>query len=303
MMKAIVVRQYGGPEVLRFEEFPDPSAGQGEVLVRVAAASVNPADIKQRAGEMRQFFPIDFPGVIGIDVSGTVAALGPGVSSFSVGDQVFAMSLHTYAELCAVKAADLVKLPADLDLIEAAALPLVTTTGNALIVQGTGIQAGQTVLIAGAAGSVGRSAVFAAKSRGATVIAGVSTRRLASAVTLGADQAIAIDDPNALKSLPPVDAVADTVGGKTAEALLACVKTGGVFASVLGDPQNAKDYPSVKVTTVYASPDAKALLFMANAVSEGKFGIPIGLRMPLKDADKAHAAAATGGAGKILLIV
>jgi NADPH:quinone reductase-like Zn-dependent oxidoreductase len=302
-MKAIVVHQYGGPEVLQFEDFPDPVTGPGEVLVRVAAASVNPADMKQRAGEMKAFFPIDFPGVIGIDVSGTVAALGPGVSGFSVGDQVLAMSLHTYAELCAVKAADLVKLPADLDLIEAAALPLVTTTGHALIVQGTNIQAGQTVLIAGAAGSVGRSAVFTAKSRGATVIAGVSTRRLASAATLGADQVVAIDDPSALQSLPPVDAVADTVGGKTAEALLARVKAGGVFASVLGDPQNAKDYPAVKVTTVYASADAKSLLFMATAVSEGKFGIPIGLRMPLRDASKAHAAAATGGGGKVLLIV
>ena len=302
-MKAIVVHQYGGPEVLRFEDFPDPVAGQGEVLVRVAAASVNPADWKQRAGEMKEFFPIDFPGVIGIDVSGTVEAIGPGVTGFSVGDQVFSMSLHTYAELCAVKAADLVKLPPDLDLIEAAALPLVTTTGNALIARGTNIQAGQTVLIAGAAGSVGRSAVFTAKARGAIVIAGVSTRRLASAATLGADQTVAIDDLDALKSLAPVDAVADTVGGKTAGALLACIKSGGVFAGVVGEPQNARDYPAVKVTTVYASPDAKALLFMATAVGEGKFGIPIGLRMPLKDAGKAHTAATAGGAGKVLLIV
>jgi NADPH:quinone reductase-like Zn-dependent oxidoreductase len=302
-MKAIVVHRYGGPEVLQFEEFPDPVAGRGEVLVRVAAASVNPADLKQRAGEMKEFFPIDFPGVIGIDVSGTVAAVGPGVTGFAVGDQVFGMSLHTYAELCAVKAADLVKLPTGLNLIEAAALPLVTTTGNALIVQGTNIQAGQTVLIAGAAGSVGRSAVFTAKARGAIVIAGVSTRRLAAAATLGADRAIAIDDPNALESLPPVDAVADTVGGKTAETLLAKVKAGGVYGSVVGDPQNAGDYPAVKVKTVYAAPDAKTLLFMANAVNEGRFGIPIGLRMPLKDAAKAHTAAAAGGAGKVLLIV
>jgi NADPH:quinone reductase-like Zn-dependent oxidoreductase len=225
------------------------------------------------------------------------------VTDFAVGDQVFGMSLHTYAELCAVKAVDLVKLPTGLNLIEAAALPLVTTTGNALIVQGTNIQAGQTVLIAGAAGSVGRSAVFTAKARGAIVIAGVSTRRLASAATLGADQTLAIDNPNALESLPPVDAVADTVGRKTGESLLAKVKAGGVYGSVVGDPQNAGDYLAVKVTTVYAAPDAKTLLFMATAVNEGRFGIPIGLRMPLKDAAKAHAAAAAGGAGKVLLIV
>jgi NADPH:quinone reductase-like Zn-dependent oxidoreductase len=302
-MKAIVVHQYGGPEVLQFEDFPDPVAGEGEVLVRVAAASVNPADVKQRAGAMKEFFPIDFPGVIGIDVSGTVAAVGPGVAGLSIGDQVFGMSLHTYAELCAVKAADLVKLPAGLDLIEAAALPLVTTTGNALIAQGTEIKNGQTVLVAGAAGGVGRSAVFTAKARGAIVIAGVLTRQLAQAASLGADQIIATDDPDALHSLSPVDAVADTVGGKTAETLLAHVKAGGVFASVVGAPQNAGDYPGVKITPVYAGPDAKTLLFMATAVKDRRFGIPIGLRMPLQDAGKAHAAVARGGAGKVLLIV
>ena len=302
-MKAMVVHHYGGPEVLQFEEFPDPVAGPGEVLVRVAAASVNPADVKQRAGEMKEFFPIDFPGVIGIDVSGTVAAVGLGVAGFSIGDPVFGMSLHTYAELCAVKAADLVKLPAGLDPVDAAALPLVTTTGNALIVQGTYIQAGQTVLIVGAAGSVGRAAVFTARARGAIVIAGVLTRQLAQAADMGVEQTVATDDPNALRSLPPVDAVADTVGGNTAETLLARVKPGGVFASVLGAPQNAGDYPKVKVTPVYAGPDAKTLLWMATAVTDGKLAIPIGLRMPLKDAGKAHAAVAGGGAGKVLLIV
>ncbi len=90
-MKAIVVHQYGGPEVLKFEEYPDPVPGRGEVLVRVAAASVNPIDYKRRAGLTKDFYPIKFPGLIGVDMAGTVVKLGPGAEGFSVGDQVFGM--------------------------------------------------------------------------------------------------------------------------------------------------------------------------------------------------------------------
>ena len=132
-MKAVVVHQYGGPEVLKFEEYPDPVPGPGEVLVRVAATSVNPIDYKRRAGLTKDFYPMKFPGLIGVDMAGTVVKIGPGVEGFSVGDQVFAMADDTYAELCVVKAAVLAKVPKGLDLIQAAALPLVTVTGNQLL--------------------------------------------------------------------------------------------------------------------------------------------------------------------------
>src|ERR1700684_4099342 len=102
-MKAVVVHQYGGPEVLKFEEWPDPVAGPGEVLVRVAAASVNPIDYKRRAGLTQDFYPLHFPGLIGVDIAGTVVKLGPGVEDFSVGDEVFAMADNAYAHLCGVK--------------------------------------------------------------------------------------------------------------------------------------------------------------------------------------------------------
>ena len=186
-MKAVVVHQYGGPEVLKFEEYPDPVPGPGEVLVRVAAASVNPIDCKRRAGLTKDFYPIKFPALIGVDMAGTVVKIGPGVEGFSVGDQVFAMADNTYAELCVVKAAVLAKVPKGLDLIQAAALPLVTMTGNQLLLA-TEIKAGQTVLVVGAAGNVGRSAVFTAKARGATVIAGVLKRQIDGAKSIGADQ-------------------------------------------------------------------------------------------------------------------
>jgi NADPH:quinone reductase-like Zn-dependent oxidoreductase len=300
-MKAVVVHQYGGPEVLKFEEYPDPVPGPGDVLVRVAATSVNPIDYKRRAGFTKDFYPIKFPGLIGVDIAGTVVEIGPGVEGFSAGDQVFAMADDTYAELCVVKAAILAKVPKGLDLIPAAALPLVTTTGNQLLLA-TGIEAGQTVLVVGAAGNVGRSAVFTAKTRGATVIAGVLKRQIDDAKTVGADQVVATDDDTAIANLPPLDAVADTVGGKTAEKLIATVKPGGVYASVVGAPQNAAKYPSVKVVAVFSKFDRKTLEFMAEAVRDGKLVIPISRKLPLSEAAEAQAAAEKGGTGKILLV-
>ncbi|HTA49982.1 MAG TPA: NADP-dependent oxidoreductase [Verrucomicrobiae bacterium] len=300
-MKAVVVHQYGGPEVLKFEDYPDPVPGPGQVLVRVAAASVNPIDYKRRAGLTKDFYPLKFPGLIGVDMAGTVVKIGPGVEGFSVGDQVFAMADNTYAELCVVNAALLAKIPKGLDLIQAAALPLVTVTGNQLM-SATEIKAGQTVLVVGAVGNVGRSAVFTAKARGATVIAGVLKRQIDETKTVGADQVVATDDDAAIANLPPVDAVADTVDGRTAEKLIAKVKTGGVFATVLEVPQNAAKYPSVKVAHVFSKFDRKTLEFMAEAVRDGKLVIPISDKLPLSEAAEAQAEAEKGGVGKILLV-
>lgn len=300
-MKAVVVHQYGGPEVLKWEEFPDPVPGPGEVLVRVAAASVNPIDYKRRAGLTKDYYPMQFPGLIGVDLSGTVVKIGPGVADFTAGNRVFAMADNTYAELCVVKADVLADVPEGLDLVQAAALPLVTTTGNQLL-SATEIKAGQTVLVVGAVGNVGRSAVFTAKTRGATVIAGVLKRQIDEAKAVGADQAMATDDENALANLSPLDAVADTVGGRTAEKLIAKVKAGGVYSSVVGAPQNATEYPSVKVVQVWSKFDRRTLEFMAEAVRDGKLVIPIGPKMPMGEAAAAQAAAEKGGVGKILLV-
>ncbi len=300
-MKAIVVHEYGGPEVLKFEEYPDPVPGRGEVLVRIAAASVNPIDYKRRAGLTKDFYPMQFPSLIGVDMSGTVVTVGPGVLDFTAGDRVFAMADNTYAELCVVKADVLADIPVSLDLVEAAALPLVTTTGNQLA-SATGVKADQTVMVVGAVGNVGRSAVFTAKDRGATVIAGVLKRQMDEAKTIGADRFVATDDDAAVANLASLDAVADAVGGKLAEKLIAKVKPGGVFASVAGTPQNAAKYPSVKVVPVFSHFDRNTLQFMAEAVRDGKLIIPISLRLPLSEAAKAHALAEKGGIGKILLV-
>jgi len=300
-MKAVVVHQYGGPEVLKFEDYPDPVPGPGEVMVRVAATSVNPIDYKRRAGLTKDFYPLTFPGLIGVDLAGTIMKGGPGVEGFSVGDKVFAMADNTYAELCVAKAAMLAKIPMGLDLIQAAALPLVTITGNQLM-SATGIKAGQTVMVVGAVGNVGRSAVFTAKQRGATVIAGVLKRQIDEAKTVGADQVVPTDDDTAIASLSPLDAIADTVGGRTAEKLIAKVKAGGVYASVVEAPQNAAKYPSVRMAHVFSKFDRKTLESMAEAVRDGKLVIPISQKLPLNEAAEAQAEAEKGGIGKILLV-
>jgi NADPH:quinone reductase-like Zn-dependent oxidoreductase len=155
------------------------------------------------------------------------------------------------------------------------------------------------VLVTGAAGGVGRSAVFTAKERGATVIAGVLKRQAEEAKTIGADQVVATDDNDAFSDLSPLDAVADTVNGSTAEKLIAKLKHGGVFASVLKQPpRNAEKYPSVKVVPVFATLNVNVLQFMADAVLNGKLVIPIGRRLPLSKAGEGQAAAEKGGIGK-----
>jgi NADPH:quinone reductase-like Zn-dependent oxidoreductase len=302
-MKAIVIHQYGGPEVLKFEDTPDPIAGAGEVVVRVAAASINPIDIIERSGGMKDFRPMTFPNVLGWDLAGTIVSVGPQVQGFALGDKVLAWGYHSYAELCAVKAELLAKVPNGLDLVEAAALPLVTTTGAELISVASGVKAGQTVLVSGASGGVGRSAVFTARERGARVIAGVRKSQLEAAKNLGADEVVAIDDDDhALNGVAPVDAVANTVRGPTAGRLIEKVKPGGVFASVTGAPDNAKDFPAVRVVAFVSRQDAKIVLQMAQAVGAGRLVIPIERKLPLKDAAVGHAAVEKGVGGKVLLL-
>jgi NADPH:quinone reductase-like Zn-dependent oxidoreductase len=301
-MKAVVLHEYGGPDKLKCEDVPDPVAGEGQVLVRVAATSVNPIDYKMRSGAVKAFFPLELPAILGRDVSGIVRELGPGVSGFKPGDKVMALASKTYAELTVVAATDLAFVPEKLDLAKAGALPLVTLTGEQLITRGTKIQAGQTVLVTGAVGSVGRSAVWTAKKAGAKVIAGVKKSQLKEAATLGADQVLALDDPSAIDKLGFIDAVADTVGGVTAEKLLGKVKQGGIFAGVVGPPANAKMHPTVQIEHIQSQPDAATLRIMAENVAEGRFVIPIDRMVSLADAAGAQAAAEKGGIGKILLL-
>ncbi len=301
-MKAAVILAYGGSDVFRYQDHPDPSPGPGQVLVRIAAASINPVDLLERAGMLKEWKPLAFPGILGWDMAGIVVQAGPGVEGFRTGDRVFAWTFGTYAELCVVDVSVLAKVPDAVDLIDAATLPLAGTTGSQLIAVSSGLQPGQTVLISGALGSVGRAAVCTAKDRGAHVIAGVRSGDLDAAKKTGADRAVALDDEAAFASLEQVDVVANTVRGETASRLLAKVKSGGVFASATGLPEESAAFPSVQVKSFVSKQDPATLAFLAKAAELGKLQIPIAGKLPLSDAREAHERMQQGVNGKILLI-
>ncbi len=301
-MKASVLHEYGGPDKLQYEDFPDPKLGEGEVLVRVAGASINPVDYKMRSGEAKARFPVAFPGVLGRDLAGVVREVGPGVTGFEPGDQVMALTQATYAELAAVKASDLAKVPEGLELTAAATLPLVVATGDQLIRKACALAAGQTVLVAGALGSVGRVAVYAALTAGAKVIAGVRKKQVDEAKGLGAMEVVALDDEDAMSEVGLLDAVADTVGGKTATTLLGKVKQGGVFGTLLGPPAGADMHPTVRVAAMMAEPDPATLVRYAEAIRDKRFAVPVDRLLPLRDAGEGQAIAEKGGVGKIVLV-
>ena len=303
-MKAVVLHEYGGPEKLKFEDtVPEPQISGGTVLIAAAAASVNPIDWKLRSGMMQKNYPLSLPAILGRDVSGIVRAVGANVKHFKPGDRVLALSNKTYAELVAVDDSDVTHLPDGVNLADAAAIPLISLTGDQLVRLATNVKKGQVVLITGALGSVGRAAVHTAKKIGAEVIAGVRGKELDDARSLGVSDVLAIDDDQAIENSRLVDAIADTVGGEVAAKLIARVKQGGSFGytAVLPESAAARN-PTVKIARVGARPDASKVREFADDVRDGKFVLPIGRRLPLRDAGEAHVLGEKGGIGKILLL-
>ena len=303
-MRAAVLHEYGGPEKLKFENnFPEPQMSGDTVLIATAAASVNPIDWKVRSGARKKDFPLSFPAILGRDVSGVVRAVGANVKHFKPGDRVLAFSNSTYAELVAVNDSDVTHLPDGVDLADAAAIPLISLTGDQLVRVATNVKKGQVVLITGALGSVGRAAVHTAKKIGAQVIAGVRGKDLDGARSLGVSDLLAIDDDKAIEKFRLVDAIADTVGGDVAAKLIAKVKQSGSFGYTAVLPESAAaPNPAVKITRVFTKPDPSKVREFADDVRDGNFVLPIGRRMPLHDAAEAHVLGEKGGIGKILLL-
>jgi len=300
-MKAVVLHAYGPPSNLKYEDFADPTAGPGEVLIRVHAAGVNPIDWKIRSGATASRFTTTFPAILGYDFAGTVQALGEGVTGFAAGDRVFGRTDNCYAELTTVKASELAKVPEGLDLTVAGALATPVTTADQLIHEAVNAQPGQTILLTGALGSVGHVALFAAIESGVKVIAGVRKQEIDKAIALGATAAIDVNDDAALQSLGVVDAVADTIGGPLANKLLAHVKPGGNFGALTGPPSDAALHPTVTVHAFSSHPDAKAMLHYAETIRDGKLKFTADILLPLASAAESHTKAETGGVGKIVL--
>lgn len=301
-MRAIVLPDYGPPSALQLQTLPDPKPGPNEILVKVAGASLNPVDWKQRSGALRQFMPLQLPAVLGRDASGTVAAMGPGVTGFAVGDRVLGrVPGGGYAELVVAPVDAWAHVPSKLELADAGALPLVLLTGAQLAEEATDARPGETILVTGAAGSVGRVAVFAAKQRGARVYAGVRAKQRAEAERLDADAVVAIDDDGELARLPLLDGIADTVGGETTQKLLSRLKPGGKLGSVLGEPVGARERGFV-VKAFLTHSDPQRLRELARAVADGELTVPIARRFPLAEAGAAHALAESHPDGKVLLL-
>jgi NADPH:quinone reductase-like Zn-dependent oxidoreductase len=296
--------EYGGPENLIYEDnVPEPVLGDDSVLVEASAASVNPIDWKIRSGALQKDIRLKLPAILGRDVSGTVRAVGRNIRTFKPGDHVLALSRQTYAELVVVEGSVLTHLPDGLSLVDSAAIPLIALTGDQLVRLATRAQRGQTILVNGALGSVGRAAVHTAKKLGANVIAGVRTRQLPEAAELGVSGTLAIDDDSALAGFPLVDGVADTVGGETAAKVFARVKQGGNFGYASGIPaEMSQSNPTVTITRVNAQPDASKIREFADDVRDGTFVLPISRRMPLREAGEAQRLAQKGGVGKIVLL-
>lgn len=304
-MKAVVLNGYGDVEHLELREVDEPNPGPRQIKVKVAAASVNPVDWKIRRGELRAMLPLHLPVILGRDVAGEVVAIGNQVSEseFRVGDRVMGLVEHGYAELVVAPVEAFAKVPSGVELSTAAALPLVGLTGVQLVEEAVQAHAGERILVTGAVGSVGRVAVFAAKRRGAQIVAGVRSRQREEAEKLDVDEIVALDDEADIERLRPVDAIADTVNGRAVAALLDRDKVvpGGVIGTVLQPPLGAKEQ-GLLVHTLLAHPDPTALAGIGQAAASGELVIPIRRQFPLSQAPAAQHVAEAGGVGKVLLV-
>lgn len=238
-----MVEKYGGEAGMRAVDLPDPQVGADDVLVKIHAAGVNPLDLRIRNGDFKAFLPYRLPLVLGNDLAGTVVRVGPSVTRFAVGDEVYARPdkdrIGTFAELIAVHQDDLAPKPATLTMAEAASLPLVALTAWQALVERAHVQPGHKVLIHAGAGGLGSIAVQLAKALGAQVATTVSTAKTDLARDLGADVVVDYRTQDFEEVLDGYDIVLDSLGGENLAKSLRVLKPGGTAISVAGPPDPA----------------------------------------------------------------
>jgi NADPH:quinone reductase-like Zn-dependent oxidoreductase len=302
LMKAALLLGFGGVEKLAVREVPEPPTGPGQVKVRVVATSINPIDWKLREGERRPGMSLELPAILGRDAAGEVVEIGAGVTRFRLGARVAGLVWGGYAERVVAKEDAWAEVPASLNLVDAAAVPLVGLTGAELIDEGARPRAGDTVLVTGALGSVGRSAVHTAKARGAKVWAGVRSSQKSAAAELGAEGVVVLDDDHDGGQAPtPIwDAIADTVGGAAIQRLLDHIRRGGSVGTVVGEPPGARER-GLDVRQIWAHPDPERLSALLRAVAEGTLVIPIAGRFSLAQIREAQQLAQKGAGGKVVV--
>jgi NADPH:quinone reductase-like Zn-dependent oxidoreductase len=307
-MKAILIHVYGGPEVLTYEEVPRPTAGPGEVLLRVAAAGVNPSDWKTRTGFAD--FPVSrrpprpsLPLILGHDVSGIVEAVGPDVTTFQQGDVVYGQTrlgealaggngayIGAYAEYTTTLATNLAPKPATIDHLHAAAVPTAALTAWQALFEYGKLEAGQSVLINGAGGGVGHLAVQLAKAREAQVIGVASGRHETFLREVGVDQFIDYTTTPLEQAAHKVDLVLDTVGARDGDRLLDMLKRGGRLVPVFLGHYSAERAAeaSVTISLCLMRADAAQLSEISRLIDSGRVRVALDMVMPLWDARQAH---------------
>src|SRR5437868_946736 len=232
-MTAVRINNYGGPKVLNYQDARRPQPGQGEVLIRVHATSVNPIDWKVREGLMKDFWPHKFPLILGWDLSGVVKELGRGVSRFKIGDEVYSLPDPTrngaYADYIVVRGSEVARKPNSLHHIRAAAVPLAALTAWQSLFDTAQLQPGQRVLIHAGSGGVGHFAVQLAKWKGAYVFATASTKNQDLLRKLGVDEPIDYTQQRFEDVARNIDIVLDTIGGETQQRSWPVLKKGGVL--------------------------------------------------------------------------
>ncbi|MFD6872971.1 MULTISPECIES: NADP-dependent oxidoreductase [unclassified Streptomyces] len=306
-MRAMVVNEWGGPENLVEREIERPEPGLGEVLVRVHAAGVNPVDWKTRAsGALINWGETP---IVGWDVSGTVEAVGPGVTLHGAGDEVFGMPLFprqagAYAEYVVAPARHFARKPVSLDHVQAAALPLAALTAWQALVDTAAVTAGQRVLVHAAAGGVGHLAVQIAKARGAYVIGTASAAKHELLRELGADELIDYREQDFTEAVSEVDVVIDALGDGTAERSLKVLKAGGHLISLPGPDSVPADAGAARAVWMLVEPDLGGLEGIAALADQGLLKPLVDTVLPLEQAARAHEIGELGRTtGKIVLTV
>jgi NADPH:quinone reductase-like Zn-dependent oxidoreductase len=304
-MRTIQIHRYGGPEQLMLEQKPRPEPQAGEVLVSVHAVGINPIDWKIRQGMMKDVQPVTFPYTPGIEMAGIVAAVGLGVTAFQTGQAVIGQSARgAYAEYLTVAAEALAFKPESLSFAQAATVPVGATTAWRTLFEHGDLQAGQRVLIQGAAGGVGVFAVQLAKWKGAQVIGTASTANLDFVRGLGADLVVDYTTTPIESVIQDVDLVLDGVGGETLLSSLAVLRRGGTLISIAGlPPQEQAQARGIRAMMSRGAVREPLETFM-RMIDKGLLKVTVGKTFPFSEVQQAHVYGQSGhGRGRIVLCV
>jgi NADPH:quinone reductase-like Zn-dependent oxidoreductase len=308
-MKAIVVHEFGGPEVLKYEDVPKPEPKENEMLVRVIAAGVNPVDDGLRSGHYSKDFGPKPPFTPGSDIAGVVEKTGANITKFKVGDAVYAfLDLDRgggYAEYAITNEKEAALKPKSLTFEEAAATPIVALTAWQALMDTAKLSAGQTVLIHGGSGGVGTFAIQIAKARGAKVLATASTPNQQLLRQLGADVAIDYTKQKFEDTAKDVDVVLDCVGKDTLQRSYGVVKKGGFLVTIVAGPDPAAlAQHGIRGSSMSVAPNSDELAEITNLIEQKKIKVVVSQALPLTEAAQAQEQAATRHTrGKIVLKV